>query len=117
MGTCSRRPASGTPSASKATPETIVVGVAGLEGDLFGWTTPSETGVEVVGGAPDDVAVFVDVDRRPGEFWIRPDLIVLVDENIGGEIRLGSRTFVKQPDREWVERPRRGLLGRWRRRP
>ena len=43
----------------KETPETRASGVAGLEGDVYGFTTPSVTAIEVVGGSPDDFAINV----------------------------------------------------------
>ena len=36
----------------RQSPETVAAGVAALEGEIYGFTTPSTTGVEVIGGAP-----------------------------------------------------------------
>ncbi|MEO8752620.1 MAG: hypothetical protein ABI624_08075 [Casimicrobiaceae bacterium] len=43
----------------KESPETIAAGIAGMEGDVRGFTTPSITGITVIGGAPDDQAINV----------------------------------------------------------
>jgi hypothetical protein len=45
----------------KESPETKAIDVAGLEGDVYGCTTPSVTNVVVIGGAPKDYALNVSI--------------------------------------------------------
>jgi hypothetical protein len=86
-----------------ATSETEAVGIAGREGEVFGFTTPSVTLVDVVGGAPDDLAFNVSFSDTGESFWLRPDLIDLIDHNEGLEIRVGNVRAVRQADGSWLE--------------
>jgi hypothetical protein len=86
----------------RSSPETEAVGVAGLEGDVYGFTTPSSTGVTVVGGAPDDYALNVSIEGH-GALWFRPDLVEIIHHNAGLEIRVGNVTAVRRPDGSWSE--------------
>jgi hypothetical protein len=88
-----------------ATGETEVAGIAGLEGEVHGLTTPSVSGVEVVGGAPDDSALHVYFGGKPEGRWIRPDLLELLHHNAGAEMTVqGSRVkFVRRADGGWDE--------------
>ncbi|MEO8453851.1 MAG: hypothetical protein ABI454_01710 [Sphingomicrobium sp.] len=57
----------------KATEETERLGLAGREGIVHGWTTPSLTRVEVVGQLTEDFAFnvnFEDVKKDDAE-WVR----------------------------------------------
>lgn len=87
----------------KKSPETIAAGVAGLEGDVCGFTTPSSTGVDVIGGAPDDHALKVSIDAHDAELWFGPDLVEFLDYNAGTEIVIGNVKAVRQPDGNWTE--------------
>jgi hypothetical protein len=88
-------------------PETLAARVAGLEGDIHGFTSPSATGVDVIGGAPDDHALNVNLDAMDEAFWFRPDLVILVHHNAGLEICVGGVTTVRQADGSWVEMPKK----------
>ncbi len=87
----------------KESPETRAAGIAGLEGDIYGVTTPSVTNVEVVGGAPDDCAFNVSFESRKETFWIRPDLVEVLHHNAGMEMVVGNIRAVRQPDGNWIE--------------
>ncbi|MFZ5862998.1 MAG: hypothetical protein ACOYXR_09190 [Nitrospirota bacterium] len=87
----------------KESPETQAAGIAGLEGDIYGVTTPSITSVEVIGGAPDDCALNVSFEGRSDTFWIRPDLVEMLHHNAGMEMVVGNVKAVRQPDGSWVE--------------
>jgi hypothetical protein len=86
-------------------PETAAAGLAGLEGDVYGCTTPSMTGVEVIGGAPDDYALNVNLELKNEAFWFRPDLVELLHHNAGLEISAGGAKAIRQADGSWVESP------------
>jgi len=82
----------------KSSPDTEEAGVAGLEGDVYGFTTPSSTGVKVLGGAPDDYALNVYIEGYKGELWLRPELLEFLDHNVGWEIGIGNLKAIRQAD-------------------
>lgn len=84
-------------------PETLSAGVAGLEGEVYGFTTPSSTGVYVIGGAPDDHALNVNLESMDEAFWFRPDLVELLHHNAGFEIRVADVKAIRQADGSWIE--------------
>ena len=87
----------------KVSPETLAAELAGLEGDIHGFTTPSVTGVTVVGGAPDDHALNVFVQSKNTAFWVRPDLVEFLHVNAGFELTVGGVSAVRQADGTWLE--------------
>ena len=87
----------------KQSPETVAAGVAGLEGNVFGFTTPSMTGVEVVGGAPDVQALNVSIDTLGNDLWFRTDLVEFLHHHVGMEMAVGNVRAVRQSDGSWAE--------------
>jgi len=86
-----------------ATESTSASGHADRLGVCYGMTTPSVTGVEVVGGAPDDVALNVHFhDEAAEDAWFAPDLVLLVDHAVGSRATVGDRAFIKTDDGDWV---------------
>ena len=57
-----------------STPETSARGCAGRIGVCKGVTTPSYSGVEVIGEATNDRALSVRFDDTDEEVWFSPDL-------------------------------------------
>src|SRR5258707_13343707 len=92
----------------KATEETERLGLAGREGIVFGWTTPSLTRVEVVGQLTEDFAFNVNFDDLNKDVWFAPDLVELLDHAPGQGIRLDGldAEWVRLPNGEWEQRPR-----------
>lgn len=92
----------------RASEETVRLGLAGREGIVYGWTTPSVTGVQVIGDRGEDYAVNVHFDDLGEGFWFADHLVELIDHNAGVVARLdGSETeWVRRSDGEWEERPR-----------
>jgi hypothetical protein len=90
------------------TAETEKLGLAGREGQIFGWTTPSVTGVSVIGTTTDDYAVNVHFDELNESFWFSDDLIEHVDHAAGTTTSLDGvdKEWVRLPNGDWVERPR-----------
>jgi len=82
----------------KESSETLAAGIAGLDGDIYGVTTPSVTGVQVVGGSPDDCAVNVSIAGHGDTFWISPDLVEVLHHNAGMEMRVGNVKAVRRAD-------------------
>ena len=98
----------------RATTETQRLGLAGLEGMVYGWTTPSCTGVEVIGDRGEDFAVNVHFEALGRGFWFDEGLVELLDHGAGTVARLegSDREWVRLPDGGWEERARSDGDGR-----
>jgi hypothetical protein len=81
--------------------------VAGLPGPVLGETTPSVTGVAVIGVPEAGYAVNVYFKHTGQSLWFAPHLLEFIDHAPGTKVRLeGSpREWVRQVDGEWVETP------------
>ena len=92
----------------KRTEETQTLGLAEREGQVFGWTTPSVTGVSVIGTITDDYAVNVFFDELDEDFWFADDLVEQVDHGAGTVISLDGvdKEWIRLPNGDWKERPR-----------
>jgi hypothetical protein len=92
----------------KVREETERHGLAGREGQVYGWTTPSMTGVPVIGSPHGDHAVNVHFDDSDEDHWFSADLLELLDRGAGTVARLdGSDVeWVRLPNGEWQGRPR-----------
>lgn len=97
----------------RATPETEPSGYAGCDGTVMGVTTPSITGVEVLGDSIDDVALNVEFDEAMPAAWFCPDLVEFVDH--GGEpvLEIGGSTFTRQADGDWQTQTRKPWWRFW----
>ena len=85
---------------------TMASGHADLIGVCFGMTTPSVTGVGVVGGAPDDIALNVHFDDDTvQDAWFTPELVAIVDHAEGSRATVGDLAFVKTQGGDWVPEP------------
>ncbi|MEQ8856775.1 hypothetical protein [Gimesia sp.] len=83
--------------------ETDERGLAGKCGQVYGETTPSVTGVEVIGEAREDYALNVFMEDLDSDFWFAPDLLELIDHAAGTEIIIGNRKAVRRADGSWEE--------------
>ena len=90
----------------RGTPDTEELDLAGLEGHVYGFTTPSVTGVEVIGSPAEDYAVNVFFDDLEESFWFAEDLVEFIDYDPGAEIRIEgvSKSWVREADGSWSER-------------
>lgn len=90
-----------------ATSDTEQLGLAGLVGQVYGHTTPSVTGVEVIGEVTDDFAINVRIEDRDTDFWFNPELLEFVDHAPGTEVRFdGAATkWTRNADGGWDESP------------
>lgn len=90
-----------------AHPVTDAAGLAGLQGQVFGETTPSVTGVDVVGNAVNDYAINVHFEELDRSIWFAPDLLELVDHAPGTTISLDGvdKKWTRTADGEWIEEP------------
>jgi hypothetical protein len=86
------------------TPETESLGLAGRLGQVHGHTTPSVTGVIVVGDDGGDYAIAVFFEGSAQAVWFAPRLLEFVDHAAGTEIRVGDHVAVRDSNGNWVER-------------
>ncbi len=89
----------------RVTAETVAVGLDGAVGQVYGVTTPSVTGVTVVGTTADDRAFAVQCQGRKDAVWFSADLLELVDHGEGTEIRLNGvdKKWTRAADGSWIE--------------
>ena len=90
--------------------ETEALGLSGKFGSVSGFTTPSVTGVNVIGGVSVDYALGVILENRKETYWFAPDLLEFVDQAPGTEMWIaGAPTKSVRSERgEWLQVP--GLL-------
>jgi hypothetical protein len=93
----------------RSSPETEACGVAGLLGQVYGETTPSVTGVAVMGQVTRDYALNVHFEGRAETLWFAPELLEFVDHGAGTEIRLDGvpKKWVRSASGEWTEKQER----------
>lgn len=89
----------------RSTPLTESLGLAGLTGSVYGETTPSVTGVTVIGEVTEDFAINVMIEHRDEQLWFAPQLVEFVDYAAGTELRIGNVHLVRDTSGEWKERP------------
>ncbi len=77
--------------------------LAGLKGEVFGVTTPSVTGVEVIGTLTADVAINVHFSSLNKAFWFAPELLEFLDHGAGTVITIGTHRLVRSSDGSWHE--------------
>lgn len=89
----------------RSSPETESKGVAGLTGQVYGQSTPSVTGVKVIGELTSDYAINVFFEGRNESFWFAPALVEFVDHAPGTEIRLDgtAKKWIRTETGEWQE--------------
>jgi hypothetical protein len=90
-------------------PATESAGFAGGTGVVHGWTTPSVTRAEVIGGCDADVAYNVCFDETGADAWFAPQLVELVDQSAASEITIGDRRLVRDARGRWQEPLKRGI--------
>jgi hypothetical protein len=89
------------------TEATRAAGVAGLTGPVYGETTPSVTGVDVIGEVTGDYAINVYFKDREESLWFAPDLLEFVDHGVGAEITINgvNKKWTRTESGEWEESP------------
>ena len=90
----------------RGAPETEDSGLAGRRGQVHGITTPSLTGVDVIGASAGDVAVNVHFEELGIGYWFAPELVQVIDHAPGTEIRFDGvpKSWVREEDGSWTER-------------
>ncbi len=89
------------------TAETERLGIADRVGNVYGETTPSESGVEVIGKPEADYALNVYFDTLDSSYWLAPNLLEFVSHAPGTEVHVHGSPFksVRQPDGTWKDVP------------
>ena len=92
----------------------VLAGYADLVGTVYGETTPSVTGVVVIGDVAADHAINVHFKEKNASVWFDPRLLQFVDHGAGQEITIEGveNKWVRNEDGEWIERPTGGRSGR-----
>jgi hypothetical protein len=92
----------------RTAPETEEAGIAGRNGVIYGTTTVSVTGVEVVGSPTEDVALNVAIDESKETVWLAPNLVEFIDHNAGATITLDGapRESTRDASGNWIESKR-----------
>lgn len=81
---------------------TILSGHSGRVGDCYGMTTPSETGVEVIGDTAEDVALNVHFEAEDvPDAWFAPEVVALVGHPEGSRAVVGDQAFVMDASGSW----------------
>jgi hypothetical protein len=85
--------------------ETEGKGIAGLVGQVYGQTTPSVTGVEVIGELRTDYAINVFFDDRQESLWFARELVEFVDHAPGTVVTVegAGKKWVRTESGEWRE--------------
>jgi hypothetical protein len=101
----------------RETAATTSAGLAGLQGQVYGVTTPSHTGVTVIGESTEDCAYYVHFESSAEDVWLAPEVVEFVNHAPGTTVTVGpGPEHVRQADGTWVERgdePRKPVW--WRR--
>lgn len=86
-------------------PETESAGVPGLEGQVFGDTTPSVTNVEVLGALESPYALNVYFEDRRDSSWFAPSHLAFIDHAPGAEFTLAGvpRRRTRAADGRWIQ--------------
>ena len=86
---------------------TVEAGLAGLVGIVHGETTPSVTGVDVVGGNESDFALNVYFESLGEGWWFQEELLEFIDHGAGTEIGFEGvdKKWVRNEEGEWIEHP------------
>lgn len=86
-----------------SSPGTDAIGISGKVGQIYGETTPSVTGVEVIGEIDEDFALNVSIDGCDETYWLSPNLLEFVNHAEGTEMIIGNFRAVRKADGSWEE--------------
>jgi hypothetical protein len=79
------------------------LGIAGLTGAVQGHTTPSVTGVEVVGQSSKDLAISVRLDGQATQLWFAEELLEFLDHAAGTTVEIAGSKLIRDEYKEWRE--------------
>jgi len=83
----------------------MALGLSGLEGDIYGITTPSVTNVAVIGSKVEDIALNVFFSDKKGEYWFSEDQLEFLHHSPGAEIKLDGvdKKWIRSSSGAWIE--------------
>lgn len=89
----------------KSSPETRSKGLDGKVGIVYGETTPSMMGFEIIGTPSEDFAINVFFEDLDTSFWFDANLLEKVDDGQGMVITLDGvdKKWTKGKNGEWIE--------------
>ena len=79
------------------------LGLAQTTGIVHGETTPSVTGVTVIGESNENRAVHVFFEDRNEGFWFAPDLVEFMDHAPGARLTVAGKKWVRAATGDWEE--------------
>jgi hypothetical protein len=99
----------------RQTPEASALGLSGLEGEIYGHTTPSATGIAVIGSKVDDYALNVFFTEKKGQYWFSEDQLEFLHHSPGTEITIAGidKKWVRASSGAWEERPNKPWWKFW----
>src|SRR5579862_8563638 len=81
------------------TPITRARSLSGLNGQVYGHTTPSITRVEVIGELLTDYAINVHFKDGGHSLWFAPELLEFIDHGGGTTVKVGrGKEWTRQTD-------------------
>jgi hypothetical protein len=79
------------------------LGIAGQIGIVHGTTTPSVTGIEVIGTPSNDLAIAVALEGQTKQLWFAEELLEFVDHAAGTTAEIAGRKLIRDERGEWRE--------------
>ena len=84
--------------------ETRDRGLVNRLGVVYGFSTPSKTGVgPVLGDRGEDCALSISFEETGEQMWMAPHLVDFVDHYEGLTMTVGERSFIRDADGEFRE--------------
>ena len=87
------------------TSATRAAGVSGLVGQVHGFTTPSVTGIDVIGDLKEDYAIGVYFEEVGKALFFVPDLLEFIDHSAGTDVKIDGTEWIRTEDGDWEEFP------------
>ena len=85
------------------TETTETLGIAGQMGFVNGRTTPSVTGVEVIGSSSKDFAIAVTLEAQAKQLWFAEEILEFVDHGPGTTVETAGRKLIRDEHGRWRE--------------
>ena len=87
-----------------STPLTQNLNFAGLNGQVYGFTTPSASKIDVVGELTTDIAFNVQLEGQSKTIWFVPELLEFVSPApVDTEVVIGNKRLVRSESGEWID--------------
>lgn len=87
----------------RLTETTVTLGIAGQMGIVNGRTSPSVTGVEVIGKSSNDLAIAVTLEEQTKQLWFAEEVLEFVDHGAGTTVQIAGRKLIRDEHGDWRE--------------